>query len=146
MATIPYRKLYIDAGAWIAMVNKKDKHHLVAIEFYVNIPQSVELYTSCLVISESFTWLRYHLGGHIALKFISALEKASTLQSLNIIYPDAIIDIKTRQYLNRFNDQTLSYSDAASFVICDQLKINNVFGFDNDFYIVKKSLWPVGSK
>jgi len=144
MTKILYKKLYIDAGAWIAITNKKDQYHEVAKEFYLSIPEYVELYTSYLVISESFTWLRYHLGSYIAFQFIGALEKASTIQSVKIVYPDAYADNLTRKYLQRFKDQILSYSDAAGFAICEQLKINNIFGFDKDFYIAKKSLWPVG--
>lgn len=136
------KKLFVDAGAWIAMANKKDRQHQAARVFYSTLPQSVELYTSYSVISEAFTWLRYHLGYQVAFKFINAIDKASTSQSLKIIYPDALIDAKTRQYLQRYKDHNLSYSDAASFVICDLLKINDVFGFDKDFYIVRKSLWP----
>ncbi|MEW5953747.1 MAG: PIN domain-containing protein [Bacillota bacterium] len=142
MATNVFKKLFVDAGAWIAIANKKDRQHQAARVFYYTLPQFVELYTSYLVISEAFTWQRYHLGSHVAFKFIDSIEKASISQLLKIIFPDALIDAKTRQYLHRYKDHNLSYSDAASFAICDMLKINDIFGFDKDFYIVKKSLWP----
>lgn len=142
MATNIYKKLFIDAGAWIALANKKDRQHQAARVFYSTLHQSVELYTSYLVVSEAYTWLRYHIGYQVAFKFVDALDKASNSQSLKVIYPDALIDAKTRQYLQRYKEHSLSYSDVTSFVVCDLLKINDVFGFDKDFYIVRKSLWP----
>ena len=140
--TIPFNSLYLDAGAWIALTNKKDRYHSIATEFYRAIPKTVKLFTGYLVISESYTWLRYCIGINVALKFLESTEKAIIGKSLEVLYPNELIDQKARQILYNYTDQKLSYCDATSFAICNLLKIKDILGFDSHLYISGKAVWP----
>lgn len=51
-------RLFIDTGAFIAMIDERDPLHQEAQAFYTSIRKRVTLITSLLVISETYTWLR----------------------------------------------------------------------------------------
>jgi len=101
--------------------------------------KSTSLITSLLVISETYTWLRYQAGHDLFLSIIERAEKAGVLR---VVLPDDAIKSKTHAVLKNYHDQNLSYTDAASFVLLENMGIHNVFGFDSHFYIINRNLWP----
>jgi len=62
---------------------------------------------------------------------------------IKIIFPDTDLISKTHAVLNEYQDQALSYTDALSFVILELYSIEDVFGFDSHFFIIKRNLWPI---
>ncbi len=53
----------IDTGAWIALNNKKDKHHIAAITANKHFLDSGYFYvTSDYIMDETYTLLRYDIG------------------------------------------------------------------------------------
>lgn len=135
-------KLFIDTGGFIALVDERDSYHQEARTFYMSLGKSTSLITSLLVISETYTWLRYQAGHYLASRFLDIIERAEKAGVLRVVIPDDNIRSKTHAVLKNYHDQNLSYTDAASFVILENLGIQNVFGFDNHFYIINRNLWP----
>jgi len=89
-------RLFIDTGAFIAIMDKNDSFHQEARSFYTN--------------------------------------------------PDEDLKNKTHAVLKSYQDQDLSYADAASFVILETMNIEDVFGFDSHFYIINRNIWPTVAK
>lgn len=141
----PY-KLFIDSGAFIAIMNKKDPFHQEARLFYTSLKRNTNVLTSLLVVSETYTWLRYHANYHLAACFLDIINKAEKAEFLKIILPTEDLINKTHAVLKNYNDQDLSYTDATSFVILETMNIQDVFGFDSHFYIISKNLWPITKK
>lgn len=101
------------------------------------------LITSILVISETYTWLRYHKGSRPAAIFLKILNDGIELGDLTVIYPNHDLCENARTYLQRYHDQKISYTDALSFALLNLLKSKDVFGFDSHFYIIGCNLWPI---
>lgn len=135
-------KLFIDTGGFIALVDERDSFHQEARTFYMSLGKSTSLITSLLVISETYTWLRYQAGHDLASRFLSIIERAEMAGVLRVVLPDDAIRSNTQAVLKNYHDQNLSYTDAASFVILENMGISNVFGFDSHFYIINRNLWP----
>lgn len=145
MAPAP-SKVFVDTGAFIALLDKRDGFHEAAKAFYLSVSKRASLVTTLLVVAETYTWLRYHGDFNLALRFLKAVEKASESGILSVVYPDAAICEKGRAVLEKYRDQKLSYTDAVSFAVIETLQISDVFGFDNHFYAAKCNLHPVVSR
>jgi len=135
-------KVFIDTGGFIALINKRDPRHELAIYYYTTAMERYRLYTTNMVISETYTWLRYHTSHSIAVKFLDILENAAENNEIKIIQVDTVAEEKARQILRKYSDQNFSYVDATSFAIMDLLNIDYVFGFDSHFHIFGKTLEP----
>lgn len=136
-------KLFIDTGAFIALIIEEDNLHEIAKTYYQSLRKSILLYTSILVVSETYTWLRYHYGFQPASQFLDIIKNGIKTGNLIVLYPDPVICEKAHAILIKYKDQELSYADALSFAILEAEEIKDVFGFDNHFYIANCSLWPV---
>lgn len=135
-------KIFIDTGAWIALIVTGDNFHKKAVSFYHDLKPNVQRYTSSHVIAETFTWLRYQVGFTFASQFLSIVREASSMNTLNIIKDEESILEHAEQLLLDLYDQKLSYVDAVSLAIMSKKRISKVFGFDSHFYLMKFELLP----
>jgi uncharacterized protein with PIN domain len=87
--------MYIDTGGFIALVDERDSYHQDAKSFYMSLPRSVKLITSILVISETYTWLRYHADHDMATRFLTIIDRAEKDNSLKVVVTDNDIKNKT---------------------------------------------------
>lgn len=130
-------KIFIDTGAFIALVFKKDDNHEKAKSIFHEIGNKYLQITSNLVISETYTYLRYHVNYHTAIGFLRQAKKAENSGFLKVIYSDKKIENRALEILEKYNDQDFSYTDAVSFsIILNDGKIKDVFTFDHHFFIV----------
>jgi len=135
-------KIFIDTGGLIALLDEKDPYHKDSSEFYRSLKKNALLFTTLLVVSETYTWLRYHSSHSTANSFLGIIEKAKKTGYIKVIFPDTNLISKTHAVLHEYKDQELSYTDALSFVILEQYHIEDVFGFDSHFFIIKRNIWP----
>lgn len=140
----PPFKLFIDSAALIALFNKNDQYHDTAFEYYNSLTKATKLFTTLLVVSETYTWFRYHLSYTVAVEFLDVINDSVASDWLKVLYPDAVIDSKAQDILRRYQDQDLSYVDAISFAVLENTKIKDVLTFDSHFHIIKRSIWPLG--
>jgi len=146
MAAKDLYKLFIDTGAFVAIIDKRDPWYNEALSFYKSLEKRNILFTSLLVVNETYTWLRYHAGYNLAVRFLDIVDKAEKADYLKIIIPDSEMKGKIHAVLKNYYDQNLSYTDAASFVILETMNIQDVFGFDSHFYVINRNLWPIVKK
>jgi len=144
MVARPPSKLFIDSAALIAIFSKNDQYHDIAVDYYSSLTKKTILITTLLVISETYTWFRYHVNYRTAIEFLDVIQDSIASKWLNIIYPDLVLDTQAQVILRQFQDQKLSYVDAISFAVIENMKIKNVFGFDSHFRITKTNIWPLG--
>lgn len=135
-------KLFIDTGAWIALIVKKDQFHTVASNYYKNLYPSVKRITSSYVIGETYTWLRCREGFLYANRFLNIIEKSKKHGFLHVILENQEILERAEQFLRDYQDQKLSYTDAVSMAIMKKEQIQKAFGFDKHFYILNFQLVP----
>lgn len=125
-------RVFIDSGAFLALVDPRDAYHAEAVEFYRSLPGRSERMTSWAVVSECYTWLLYHVNGVRARRWLGDIGDAEDQGRLHVIYPDPSLDLQTRRILQRFEDQQLSYTDALTLAILQMHSgIAAIFAFDH---------------
>jgi hypothetical protein len=146
MEAVHLSKLFIDTSAFVALVDKKDDLHRPAVNFYRSLDEKIILITTIFIVSETYTWLRYKRDFKAAKLFLNIIGEAFKTDFIKIVYPDQVMCEKIPGILEKYQDQDLSYTDAFSFLVVENMGIKDVFGFDCHFYSAKCILWPVVKK
>ncbi len=100
------------------------------------------LLTSNLVLAETATRLRYDAGLRAALSFRALAEEAVSAGLLAVRYADAELDALAWEVMERYADQTLSFTDCVGAVTAREGRANSVFGLDADFSVLGFALEP----
>jgi predicted nucleic acid-binding protein len=130
--------IFVDSGAWIALLNQKDPHHDDAVAIYNDlVQQNAQLLTTDYVIDETVTRLRYdwsHSGAVQFLNFIKRTKEATEeIGALTIAAINSTSFQEAERLFRQYNTATLSFADCTSFVVCQQYKISEAFAFDQHF-------------
>jgi len=137
-------KLFIDTGGFIAMANKKDQYHQIAATFYRELKGDILRVTSNLVVSESYTFLRYKAGYPVAMHYLTYIKKAETAGYLQVVFSNARCEEQAVGILEKYSDHDISYVDAVSFaIIMSDEKMDRIFSFDHHFNLTGKEIVPV---
>ena len=132
-------RVFVDSGGWIALLSARDTHHAEAEElFRTAVSRRVRLLTTNLVIAETHRALLFRAGSAAALSALGRME-ASPLTALTFV--GAAEHSAALQWLRRFDDQAISYTDAASFAVMAASRCRTVLGFDRDFVIAGFTPW-----
>ncbi len=134
--------LLIDTGAFLALADQRDQLHEPALGFYRRLPDSVRRFTTQAVVSETYTFFRYHQGATAATKWLDFLNNARSSGFLAVLYSDADDDARAEAVLRRFPDQRLSYADALLLAAAEKLGIRSVFGFDHHLGLTGLTVLP----
>ncbi len=125
------KALFVDTGAWLAILDPRDKYHSSAIAFY---QEALVLYPRLtltnLVAAETYVSVLRNAGYHKALDFLDILEQSS---SIKCVWSNQELEMHAREILRRYDDQAFSYTDAVSFALMEQQEITEAFAFDNHF-------------
>ena len=131
-------KVFIDSGIFIAYLNRRDRWHQQAI--YLFQEKNAMLYTSELVISETYSWFLHQAGEEMARQFrffIKAIPKLKVLLGSDESYQ------KTSGVLEKHRGAKVSYVDAASLVLLDSHKIDTVWSTDYHLSLTGRKIKPV---
>ncbi len=89
-------------------------------------------------MSETFSWIRYHIGYREASRWLSLKDALENQGFLHVVYPDSQIELGVRKVIDRFPDQQLSYVDAFSIaLIQSRPDIDVIFAFDHHMTVAK---------
>lgn len=135
------RTIYVDSGAFIALVRRKDRQHpRIRQHFEGLLAEGSRLITSDPAVAETATRLRYDVGLEAALAFRRALTSASG--RLTIRDSDAKLRAAAFDFMAHYADLRLSYADAMGAAVAREAKASAVFGLDDDFRVLGFSLEP----
>lgn len=123
------KTVYIDAGPIIAILSKRDEHHLWATEKISDI--EVNLVTTSIIISEAFHILKKVPKGKSGL-FQTVEEGFIKVEES---YPDNMEFI--HEGVLKYNDIEASLGDLSLLSIIDDPKHSKVFTLDYDFHIYR---------
>ena len=138
-----YKTVFIDTGAFYALIDRDDPYHVVAYKEWSQIlTHSTQLIITNYIISETYTLLRYRLGGKIACEFLDAIEESTKIGRIKVVIAALEIEKQARQLLQHFFDYDLSYTDAISLATIKQIQIPVVFSFDGHFSIAEAAVIP----
>ncbi|MBI5205626.1 MAG: PIN domain-containing protein [Nitrospirae bacterium] len=122
------KRLFVDTGAWYAVVDKKDPDHSRAEHFLRN--NKIPILTTNFVFDETVTLLRSRLGWSVAKDFGERLKKSGFVSIIAVKYED---EEKAWEIFLKYKDKDFSYTDCASFAVMERLKIDIAFTFDRHF-------------
>lgn len=126
------RRVFVDTSAWIDLMNNNERHHAAAVAFHKSLAPLTLRITSWGIVSETFTWIRYHIGDREAIKWLTIKDSLEKQGSLQILYPDSHTEVGVRKVIDRYHDQKLSYVDALSIaLIQSRPDIDVIFAFDH---------------
>jgi uncharacterized protein len=126
------RRVFIDTSAWIDLMNSNERHHIAAVTFHKSLVPMALRITSWGIVSETYTWIRYHIGEREATRWLAVKDAMENQGFLQIIYPDPQMETGVRKVIGRYHDQKLSYVDAFSIaLIQSRPDIDAVFAFDH---------------
>ena len=135
--------VFVDTGAWIALLSGNDRHHERAFTYYEGlVSDGIRLLTTSDVVDETATRLRYDVGLTAAVAFRDMLEAAVTARRVRLAWVDAGVHREAWALLERHADVELSLTDATSAVVARRAKVSEVFGFDGDFRALGFDLRP----
>jgi uncharacterized protein len=126
------KRVFVDTSAWIDLMNSKERHHTAAVTFHKGLAPMTLRITSWGIVSETFTWIRYHIGYREASRWLSLKDSLENQGFLQVVYPDSQMELGVRKVIGRFHDQQLSYVDAFSLaLIQSRPDIDAIFAFDH---------------
>ncbi|XWK90006.1 MAG: PIN domain-containing protein [Phormidium sp.] len=126
-------KVFIDTSGWAELFVASESYHQQAKEWFVKSrKQQLEMVTSNYVVAELVALLnsplrvpRYQL-----FEYVDAVKTASYV---NIIYIDSTIEAAAWSLLKSRADKTWSLVDATSFIIMQQLGLQEALTTDHHF-------------
>ncbi len=123
--------IFIDSGPLRALNNTRDQYFSVARQRYAQLVNDpVKLVITDYVIDEVYTGLLADSGYRTAMNFDSVLR----LGKWTIERVSSVRFAKTQEVFRRFNkDKEWSFTDCTSYVVMKELKITQIFTFDDNF-------------
>ena len=125
--------IFVDTGAWYAVADRSDRHHVAAAHFYAERTPGREFVTSSLVVAETWALLAAHLGRPAALTFWE------TLRDLQVpILPCDPSDLEAAwRIVQAFPDQDFSFTDCTAFALMERRGIDEAFAFDSHYLVYR---------
>ncbi len=125
--TIRERSIFVDTSAFYALLDRSDQWHSEALQGFERLAQERRsLFTSNLIIAETYILARYALGYGIAVRWLESLD-------LNLVFQTDTDHEQVRTVLAQYEDKDFSYTDVASFVVMERLGVPTAFTFDAHF-------------
>ena len=125
--------IFVDTGAWLALIDRDDGHHAEARAIYrALLEQHRGLCTTNLVIAETYNLVRRRIGYEAAMQFLTAIRSSTRL---TLVYSDASLEREGERILKRYADQDFSFVDAVSFALMNQRGMRQAFAFDKHFFV-----------
>ena len=133
--------IFVDTGAWIAILNWRDQHHQEVVAMYNKLQQQqTRLLTTDYVIDETVTRLRYDANHSLAVMFFNRIELFMETGVLTVAEIDKNIFEKAKALFRQYDSARLSFTDCTSFVVCQENNIREAFAFDQHFSMMEINL------
>ncbi|MGC2289001.1 MAG: PIN domain-containing protein [Thermoplasmata archaeon] len=124
--------IFIDASAWIALLDQRDGFHAQARAFQQELVRGTHgrLVTTDYVLNEAVSYLRQHGSARLVGEFRTIVTESESLQ---VVWTTPDRFWSAWDTLLGHPDKRWSLTDCLSFVTMQALGIRLAFGFDSDF-------------
>ena len=137
---LPQNKVFCDTSFFFASLSPDDSNYARAGEILEHCKNnSVTLYTTGDIVSETITLLRYRASYHLAVEFIESIRP-----SLSIVnYDDSVRRAAEEIFKKLSKDKRISFCDTVSYVVVTHI-LDNIpcFSFDGDFKSLGLTVYP----
>ena len=124
---------------FIALAKTNDDHHAVARDFIETLAPPYQLMTSDYILDETVTRIRDSLGAEKAFYFCRKIMESRLYR---IFFIDKKIFQAGLEWLKKYSDKDLSFTDCTSFVLMEKHRLTTAFTFDDDFKKVGFEMVP----
>ena len=135
-------ELFVDTSGWFPLVDPEDRAHAAVARAMRNaVKARRRIVTTNLVVAETHALIMRRIHRKAALAFVREVGRAPNivLSSSPEIETGAIND-----WLDRFEDQDFSLTDAVSFFVMKQRGIRDVLALDHHFGVAGFDVIPSG--
>jgi len=133
-------ELFVDTSGWFPLVDSEDRAHAaVARAMRSAVKARRRIVTTNLVVAETHALIMRRIHRGAALAFVREVRRAPNivLSSSPEIETGATID-----WLERFEDQDFSLTDAVSFYVMKQRGIRDALALDHRFVVAGFDVTP----
>ena len=124
-------KVFIDTGAFIALIDADDENHKAATSFYkVSAEKGSRFVTTNFVVCETMNYLQARISHKVAVAFRENLKKSGLIKIMSIT---PHVEDTAFAIFKHYSDKDFSFTDCTSFSIMKSLKLTRAFAFDRHF-------------
>ena len=126
------KRVFVDTSAFFAHLVAEDAHHAEAQALFERANrESWTLVTTNAVVWETYTLVRMRArnGRELALGFLEDIRDGFC--DLERVRP--VDEMKAGDLLKQYADKKYSFCDALSFVVMEEIGVNEALAFDDDF-------------
>ena len=131
------RRVFVDTGAWYALVDRSDPDHPAARGFFE--ANRFPLVTTNFIFDETVTLLRRRLGWTVACDFGRQLRGSAFASVVPVTIED---EDAAWTIFRKFRDKEFSYTDCTSFAVMERLRLRTAFAFDRHFAAMEYQVEP----
>jgi predicted nucleic acid-binding protein len=124
------KKLFVDTGAFLAKEIAVDQHHVEAKENWRDLSSvGTALYSSEHVLDETMTLL----ARRTTYAWAADWGRDALTSGISWLRADEMEWKQALRLMQKFADQSVSFTDCVSFVLMRRAGLREVFGFDRHF-------------
>ncbi|MBC8235194.1 type II toxin-antitoxin system VapC family toxin [bacterium] len=125
--SIKERTIFVDSGAFLALLDADDSRHAEAVKLLEKIErENYPTITTNFVVAEAHALILSNLGADVAREWLKNL-------SIPIWQVDKSEEDEAKEIIFKFNDKGYSLTDAISFMVMRKIGAQKVFAFDRHF-------------
>ena len=126
------KRIFIDTSAFLALEDESDEHHEEAIRFRDQeiLRDHYECSTTSYILDETLTLIRIRLSIQASIEFSKKIRRSQIVKILSV---SKQIEDKALDLFEKYDDKTFSFTDCVSFVVMQELRIQEGFTFDEHF-------------
>jgi predicted nucleic acid-binding protein len=124
-------RIFIDTGAYYALVSPRDSHHAEALRIQRRMLQDrVRPFTTNFILAETHALILTRVGRDVGAEFLFNTDASPTTTIVRVTEAD---ERRAREIIRQFSDKRFSLTDATSFAVMDRLQLTHAFAFDRNF-------------
>lgn len=125
--------IFVDTSAWFSLLSKKDNNHRKISSIYnYLLKNNNTLITSNLIIGETYTLIRYRLNKKSTKPF-KLIKLVNNSQRIKKFFIDRDLEENAFKILKTYSDHKISYVDATSFALMNNMNLKYTLTLDNHF-------------
>lgn len=118
----------------MALILKGESLHGEVVRQYETYKKlRAQMITSEYILDELFTRCVYRSGSYGAKSALNLINKAISNGELAVLEIDSLVFKNAEQIFLKFSDHKISFTDATTYVLYKDFKLDEVFTLDNDF-------------
>lgn len=126
------KRIFVDTSAFLALEDESDGYHEEAIRFRDQelLQSNYELITTSYILDETLTLIRSRLGIPASIDFSKKIRKSRIVRVISV---SKELEDKALDLFEKYDDKTFSFTDCVSFVVMQDMGIQEAFAFDQHF-------------